>query len=59
MIIVCAVLEAVLDVIWSRLAQETEGAGGRLIEQCFSGEYYRASCLFLGSTYKGQVCGLH
>jgi hypothetical protein len=27
MIIVCAVLEAVLDVIWSRLAQEAGGAG--------------------------------
>jgi hypothetical protein len=27
MIIVCTVLEAVLDVIWSRLAQEVEGAG--------------------------------
>jgi hypothetical protein len=28
MIIVCAVLEAVLNVIWSRLAQEAEGASG-------------------------------
>jgi len=40
-----------------RLAHEAEG--GRLIEQCFLGEYDSASCATLGSTYKGQVCGLH
>ena len=40
-----------------RLAQEAEGGG--LIEQCFSGQYNRASCATLGTTYKGQVCGFH
>ena len=39
------------------LAQKA--VGGRLIEQCFSGEYNRASWATLDTTYKVQVCGLH